>query len=145
MTYVTANQLESYLCNYGWKYESSGENGWRTGFQGITRLYPLTIKLVSSYISFEIKPLIDLKVDCLTTPGLARFLLEMNSKLKFVKIGVNKAGIIVLSAQAMVIGFDYDSFARVIGIMGYYAEEIVPQIYDRIGSGLGGPRPMLLS
>lgn len=144
MTYVTADQLESFLCNYGWKYESIGENSWRTGFQGESRLYPLAIKLASTYVSFEIRPLIDLKVDCLTTPGLSRVLLELNNKLKFVKIGISKGGVIVLSAQAMVVGFDYENFARMIGIMGYYAEEIVPQIYECIGSGIGGPRSMLL-
>jgi hypothetical protein len=145
MTYVTADQLESYLVNYGWKFEATGENGWRTGFQGSSRLYPLTIKLADTYVSFEIRPLIDLKVDCLTMPGLSRFLLEINNKLKFVKLGVTRQGVIILSAQALVVGFDYEHFARLIGVMGYYADEIAPQIYDRIDSGIGGQRPALLS
>jgi hypothetical protein len=145
MTYVTATQLESYLNSYGWKFETTGENVWRTGFQGNSRLYPLAITLADSYVSFEIRPLIDIKVDCLTMPGLARHLLNINNKLKFAKVGVSKQGVIVLSAQAMVMGFDYEAFARLIGVLGYYADEIAPQIYDRINTGVAARRPALLS
>lgn len=145
MTYVTAAQLESYLNSYGWKFEATGENGWKTGFQGNSRLYPLSIKLCDTYVSFEIRPLIDIKVDCLTMPGLARYLLEMNNRLKFVKLGVSKYGVIVLSAQAMVSGFDYETFARMIGVLGYYADEVAPQIYDRITTGSDARRPAFLS
>src|SRR4051794_6388849 len=121
MSQLTANGLETMLTEYGWAFEPTGENAWRTGFQGEQRLFPLCIKLTNTCVSFEVRPLIDLTLDSIRSPVLSRDLLELNSRMQMVKVAVDEGGEVSLSCQVLVNGFDYEMLGRVLGIIGYYA------------------------
>lgn len=145
MSELTADRLESMLQEYGWTFEPAGENTWRTGFQGEQRLYPLAIRLTQTCISFEVRPLIDLTLDAVHSPVLSRELLELNEKLQLAKVAVNEGGEVSLSCQVLVSGFDAEKLGRVLGILGYYADEVAPEIYHRLAAyGFYG-RPAMLS
>jgi hypothetical protein len=144
---VTAEVLEAYLTEYGWTYHSAGENVWVTGFQGDTRLYPLLIRLSSTCVSFEIRPLLELDIDPRRAPQLVRELLELNQKLQLVKLALTEGGELMLACQLLAIGFDFETLTRALGILAYYADEIAPDLHARLeqAARLGGREPRLLS
>lgn len=145
---LTPATIESYLTEYGWTFEpaasATGESTWTTGFQGETRLYPLAIKLSNTCVGFEVRPLIDLTLDRARWPELARDLLELNNRLQLVKLGVAEGGEIVLACQVLVSGFDFETLARILGIIGYYADELTPEIYGRLAAYCPEVAPALL-
>lgn len=132
MSILTAEVLEAYLTDYGWTFHHVGDNAWSTGFQGDHRVFPLTIRLSSTCIAFEIRPLLDLDIDPRRAPSLVRELMELNHKLQLVKLALTEGGDLTLSCQLLATGFDFDMLARVLGILAYYADEIVPDIYARV-------------
>lgn len=138
MSSITPEILEAYLTEYGWNFHTLGDNAWTTGFQGDRRLYPLLIKLSETCISFEIRPLLELDIDARRIPLLVRELLELNHKLQIVKLAFNEGGELTLSCQLLVTGFDFESLTRILGILAYYADEIAPDIYERIEQIAGG-------
>ena len=142
---ISPELLETYLAEYGWDFEPEGEGGWTTGFQGEARVYPLRIKLSNTCISFEVRPLIDLTLDRTRWPELAIDLLELNHRLQLVKLGVTDGGEIVMSCQVLSSGFDYETLARILGIVGYYADEVAPEIYGRLAAYCPETRPAFLS
>jgi len=145
MSQLTADRLETMLTEYGWTFESTGDNSWRTGFQGEQRLYPLMIQLTSTCVSFEVRPLIDLTLDSVRCPVLSRDLLELNARMQVVKVAVSEGGEVSLSCQVLASGFDSEMLSRILGIIGYYADEVAPEIYHRMAAyGFYG-RPTLLS
>ncbi len=142
---LSSATIESYLTEYGWTYEAGTEEStWTTGFQGETRLYPMSIKLSHTCVSFEIRPLIDLVLDRARWPELAHDLLELNNRLQLVKLGVTDGGEIVLACQVLAAGFDFEILARILGIIGYYADEVAPEIYGRLAAYCPEVAPALL-
>jgi len=145
MPQLTSDRLEDLLTEYGWTFESTGENAWRTGFQGEQRLFPLCIRLTQTCISFEVRPLIDLVLDGVSSPLLSREMLELNDSLQLVKLAVSDLGEVSLVCQVLANGFNSDMLGRILGILGYYADEVAPEIYQRLADiGFYG-RPTLLS
>ncbi len=145
MGQLTADKLETMLTEYGWTFETVGSNAWQTGFQGEQRLFPLRIRLTPTCVSFEVRPLIDLSLDAVSCPALSRGLLELNDRMQLVKVAVTEGGEVSLACQVLAAGFDFDMLARILGIIGYYADEIAPEIYQRLAAfGFYG-RPTLLS
>ena len=122
------------LTEYGWTFETTGANVWRTGFQGEQRLYPLAIRLTSTCVSFEVRPLIDLTLDSVRCPVLSRDLLELNDRMQMVEVAITESGEVSLACQVLAAGFDYEMLGRVLGILGYYADEVAPNIYQRMAS-----------
>jgi hypothetical protein len=120
---------------------------WVTGFQGDTRLYPLLIRLSSTCVSFEIRPLLELDIDPRRAPQLVRELLELNQKLQLVKLALTEGGELMLACQLLAIGFDFETLTRALGILAYYADEIAPDLHARLeqAARLGGREPRLLS
>lgn len=134
MESITPELLETYLREYGWSFEALGDDTWCTGFQGETRLYPLTISLSSTCVSFEVRPLIDLQLDRSRWPEMSHYLLQLNARLQLVKLGVGEGGELMLSCQVLTAGFDYETMNRILGILGYYADELAPEIYGRLAT-----------
>jgi hypothetical protein len=132
MPHVTSEQLEAYLSEYGWSYAQETCGSLRTGWQGEDRLFPLIIKLSSTCVSFEVRPLVDLDLDWSQWPELSRDLLELNSQTKLVKLAVSDAGDVSLSCQVLAAGFDFEMLSRILGIIGYYADEITRDILARL-------------
>lgn len=145
MSQLTPNDLESLLREYGWTFEPSGDNQWLTGFQGHSQLFPLTIRLNHTCVSFEVMPLVDATVDLGHLPHLSRELLELNARLQLVKVGVSPEGEIGLSCQILSQGFDIDTLTRTLGILGYYADELGPDLAAKIVSVEHSDRPAWLS
>ena len=132
MSTLTAEVLEAYLTDYGWTFHPIGENAWTTGFQGDHRVYPLTIRLSGTCVSFEIRPLLDLDLDPRRTPSLIRDLLELNHKLQLVKLALTDCGELAMACQILTLEFNYAMLTTVLGILAYYADEIVPEICARV-------------
>lgn len=132
MTQLTPDLLETHLAQYGWTFESDGPNRWRTGFQGEQRFFPLSIKLSETCVSFEVKPLLDLEVDWQKSRALLRELLTLNARLQLVKLALHPDGDLVLACQVLTAGFDYEMLAHILGILGYYAEEVTPDIHAKL-------------
>lgn len=142
---LTSDTLESLLTEYGWTFEAKGGNIWTTGFQGEQRLYPLQIRLTQTCVSFEVRPLVDLTVELGRWPDLSRDLLELNSRMQIVKVGVTEDGELTLACQVLSTGFDFEMLTRILGIIGYYADEVTPEIYHRLAVRGDDGRPTLLS
>lgn len=145
MTPVSPAQLESFLSEYGWAYEPLGHSAWSTGFQGNSHLFPLAIKLTTTCVSFEVRPFLGLAIDWIHWPELSRDLLELNNKVQLVKVALSEHGEVCLSCQVLSAGFDYDQLQRILGIIGYYADELAPEIQARFESYKRGDRPTLHS
>ena len=145
MAEVTPDQLEAYLTEYGWTFEAHGLNLWTTGFQGERRTFPMNIRWTPTCLSFEVRPYLDLGVDWPRSPELARDLLELNARMQLVKVGLSETGEVLLSCQVLVAGFDYECFGRILGIIGYYADELAPEIYSKVEIYDPERRPTLLS
>ena len=145
MSQLTGDQLEAMLVDYGWTFEALGPNVWRTGFRGEQRLFPLHIRLSQTCISFEVEPLVDLKLDASRWTMVSRDLLELNAKLQLVKVAISDGGEVTLACQVLVAGFSADTLHRVLGIIGYYADEVAPEIYQRLAATPVDKRPPLLS
>jgi hypothetical protein len=145
MADVTPDQLETYLTEYGWKFSPVSQGVWSTGFQGERRLFPLRIRLTNTVLSFEVRPFVELCVDWRRCPELARDLLELNGRLQLVKVALADTGDVTLSCQVLTAGFDYDTLTRILGILGYYADELSPEIHAKVESYGATGRPPLLS
>ncbi len=145
MTQLTAQAFESLLEDYGWSFEKVDEEQWHTGFQGAQRYFPLNIKLSQTCVSFEVSPLIDLLVDSPRDHGLTRELLELNSRLQLAKIAVSEMGEVSLSCQVLTNNFGLETLGRVLGILGYYADEIAPEIYEKLATVGFDEIPTMLS
>lgn len=134
MSQITAHSLESMLTDYGWAFQNTGENHWLTGFQGSERYFPLSIRLTQTCVSFEIRPLIDLRIDSPRYQMLSRELLELNTRLQVAKLAVNDVGEVSLACQVLANSFDADMLGHILGIIGYYADEVAPEIYHRLAA-----------
>jgi hypothetical protein len=132
------------LARYGWSFERIGADAWRTGFQGEKRSHSMHISLSGTCVSFEVRPLIDVLVDCGRWPRLPRELLELNGRLKLVKVAVNEDGEVTLACQVLTASLSYDAFSRLLGIIGYYAEEVGPEILARLTAASQAPTQQLL-
>ena len=132
MSTLTAEELEAYLTDYGWYFHTVGKNAWSTGFQGDQRVYPMTIRLSATCVSFEIRPLLDLDLDLRRTPTLVREFLELNHKLQMVKLTLTESGELSMACQLLTLGFDFEILACILGILAYYADEIAVEIHARI-------------
>jgi hypothetical protein len=132
MERCTGAVLETYLADYGWTYRASGDQQWKTGFQGEEGVFPLVIRLTETWISFQIQPFLKLSIDWDNWPEIACRLLELNSKSPLAKLSISGEGHIELTLEALNHGFDYEEFCLMIGLLGFYAD----QFYDDILSHL---------
>ena len=105
----------------------------------------LTRRLTQTCVSFEVRPLVDLTLELGRWPGLSRELLELNSRMQLVKVGVSEEGEVSLACQVLAAGFDIEMLGRILGILGYYADEVAPEIYHNMASYGTYDRPTLLS
>jgi hypothetical protein len=65
---------------------------------------------------------------------LSRELLELNTRLQVAKLAVNDVGEVSLACQVLANSFDADMLGRILGIIGYYADEVAPEIYHRLAA-----------
>lgn len=132
MGHVKPEQLEAYLSEYGWSYVMETEGQLQTGWQGETRQYSMSIRLSSTCVSFEVTPLVELDFDWGRWPKLGRDLLELNSRMKLVKLAVGDDGDVSLSCQVLAAGFNFEMLSRILGIIGYYADEATKEIFFQL-------------
>lgn len=145
MAHVTPQLLEGYLAAYGWNFEALDGNVWRTGFDVDGRVFPMQIKLSATCVSFEVTPWAGATLEGREASDLSRDLLELNGRLQLVKLGLDQDGEILLSCQVLAAGFDFDMLSHILGIIGYYAEELAPMLQERFETLDPGARPPLLS
>lgn len=142
MNRCTSELLESFLVDYGWAFRREGESGsgvkvegtslWKTGFRGEEHIFPLSIIMTETWISFVIQPFVPLSVDWESWPEISRLLLELNARATMAKFSISAEGRIELGIEVLNAGFTYESFTLTMGLLGYYAD----CYYDEILSGL---------
>ena len=91
------------------------------------------------------RPLIDVVLDCKHSDSLSRDLLELNARIQLVKLGMTEAGELSLSCQVLASQFDAETLGAILGIIGYYADEVAPDIYHRLATLNRNERPSMLS
>ncbi|MBC7532368.1 MAG: YbjN domain-containing protein, partial [Oligoflexus sp.] len=140
MNRCTSEMLESFLADYGWAFRREGDgNGnrdgsgmWKTGFRGEEQIFPLSIIMTETWISFIVQPFVELSVDWDSWPEISRLLLELNARATMAKFSISLEGRIELSIEVLNAAFTYDSFSLTMGLLGYYADSY----YDEILSDL---------
>ena len=132
MERCTGSILEDFLNSYGWTYRALGNDEWRTGFQGQEQSYPLHIRLLDSWISFQITPYLGLEIDWDSWPEIARWLLELNGSSSLVRLSLSESGAIELGMEVLNTGFSYESFSTSMGILGFYADFFYDEILSRL-------------
>ena len=138
MLKLTAEVLEGYLTEYGWKFERIAEDHWSTGFQGDHLYYPLLIKRTQTFVSFTICPLILMSLEeKFAADFLMKEILGLNEKIQLVKLSINEFGELCLSLQIFNANFDFQIMSQVLGILCYYAEELAPDLKKKLFVILG--------
>lgn len=132
MERCTSQMLEAFLADYGWVFRSAGENEWLTGFEAEECSFPLRISLTETWISFQIQPFLGIKIDWECWPEISRWLLDLNHTSPLVKLSINAEGFIELNLDVLNMGFQYDGFCTILGLIGFYAD----MFYDDILSHL---------
>jgi hypothetical protein len=89
--------------------------------------------------------LVESTLDVRRWPELSRELLELNDRMQIVKVGMSESGEVTLSCQVLAAGFDYEMLTRILGILGYYADEVAPDIAQRLDADGFSGRPPFLS
>ena len=137
---LNANQLGQYLDDYGWTYYEHSHDTLMSGWQTDKRSYPLTLNLSDTCLSLAVEPLLKLDIDWSLWPEIVRDILELNQDIQLAKLALTPEGSIVLSCQMLTKNMTYENFSDTLGIIGYYAEELYDQLFDRIfKSGLLTP------
>lgn len=132
MNRCTGELLESFLADYGWAFRREGEGMWKTGFRGEEQIFPLSIILTETWISFVVQPFVELSIDWDSWPEISRLLLELNARATMAKLSISLEGRIELSIEVLNAAFTYESFSLTMGLLGYYADSY----YDEILSDL---------
>ena len=128
----TAAQLEGLLSGYGWHFRSSGENTWKTGWQGNDRYFGLEVNLGDHWITFSVQPLLHTAVNWGRAPEFMRHLLELNNEMKMATLALDDSGHIVLRSQVLTSGFDMESLTFVLGVLGYYADSLTKDLILKV-------------
>lgn len=127
---VTATVLEAYMEKYGWSFEATNADHWKTGFNDGDHVFGLNIRLSSTFLLFEISPLIDIDIEWDLWPEVLVELLEINDQLPILKVSLSSEGKVILTAESLTSGFDYDCFCNIVGILGEHASSIRLKLFE---------------
>ena len=131
-----SQSLESYLGKYGWDFVKKTEKRIITGWQGDNRSYPLTIETSDTWVSFKVKPFLNLNIDWDSWPEIAVQLMEINDSTSMVKLSIDPDGNIVLGLDVFLSDLNYDRFSEALGVVGHYTELLYDEfltVLDNIG------------
>jgi hypothetical protein len=153
MTHVTSDCLGAFFHRYGWQFEAQADGRFESGWQGERRYYPLAVRWTPATVTFEVRPFLSVSPGAHGAwhewPALTRELLEVNQQLKLVRLVASSSGELSLTCRVLTAGFNYASFARILEVLGYYADvlqaEISPRLMARGYLGAPSDVPMLLS
>jgi len=134
MERCTGPLLENYLSTYGWTFRASGNQEWKTAFQGQDQSFPLRIHLTDTWISFVIEPYLNLDIDWESWPEISRCLLELNGTSSMVRLSLCGKGQIEMGLEALNNRFCYESFCTCMGLLGFYADQFYDEILGRLDS-----------
>jgi len=126
---IRPTHIEDFFSRYGWNISLASPSVWNSGFLGNHGFYPLKASLTDTFLALEVCPLIEYAPNCdsCADPWDERFLkaaLQFNNDLQFVKLGLNIKGQLTLSCQIINIDLDYEKFSTVVGVLGYYCDEL---------------------
>ncbi len=138
MFQCTADDLLAFFKFYGWEAKFGDDGRCRTGWQGRNKNYAMEVVVNATLVAFNVSPLIVLGADLRRSTEILSLLLELNSDAQLVKLSIGEEGAVTLSATALVDGFRYQNFARLIEILGYYCDlfyEIISVTLSNFGGG----------
>ena len=121
-------ELESYLCRYGWQYRIGSDDEVQTGWQGENRSYPLRIIVGSTWISFRVQPFLGLDIDWESWPEIATQVLEINDGTNMARLSIDEEGRLVLGMEIFTDDLNFTRLSNVLGIIGYYSDLIYEDI-----------------
>ncbi len=131
------NLAESYLNTYGWNFRTQDCGSILTGWVGQEeQSFRLQIFFYDIWLSLQVKPLGDLKIDWESWPEISRFLLEFNDATHMAKVSLAHDGQILLSLDLFITGLSYQQFTEGLGVLAHYAEQLYDQLlayFDQIG------------
>lgn len=130
MDQISSQQIEGFLCQYGWNFKKVDESHYETGWQGKKRSFPMTISICDTWIGFEITPFLETEIDWESWPEVSAFLLEFNDRSRMVKASTNEQQLICLSIEAFASRFCFAEFSDCLGILGFYADQLDDELHD---------------
>ncbi len=119
-----------WLTRYGWNFEKVDDQLWMTGWQGDTKSFPLTVRINSTWVHFEVPHLVDFEVDFNIWPELSKKILELNNEVQMLKLSLDEEAKISLSGQIYCKNLDFHMFSETLGVIGYYADELFSMLID---------------
>jgi len=125
----TSQLLENFFNKYGWSFEKLNDSCWLSGWSSEEREYPLTVHLSEEIVVFEVRPFMEFNIDCKLFPEFLSKILQLNAMCKLVKLSLSPDGQLILSLHALSIYFSFEHFSYILGILGYYADELMREIY----------------
>ncbi|MCP4501837.1 MAG: YbjN domain-containing protein [Deltaproteobacteria bacterium] len=116
-------QLDGFFDEYGWQFEKSEEQLFRTGFVGETGQYDIWIRLTEHWVYFIIHPFVKPVTDPMAKAEVCRVLLEANFAINMAKFAMDETGEVSLSVELPVSGFRYSHFSDALTAISHYADD----------------------
>jgi len=128
---MNVETIHSYLHDYGWTYQPSGNSCVLTGWEGEHGEYPLEIKINQTCMRFSVSPLIELNFPRKPPSEMIRFLLGLNESTHFVKLNIKSSGKVNLYIDVLTSSISYEVFTQTIEIIGYYCDMLSTKIIEK--------------
>ena len=137
MDQVTLFDIQSYFKRYGWSYQRDGHTYSYVSEAG--RTYSIRASVNPTFVSFEslILTVPDYCSSRSTRIDIIQRLTDLNAENSLIKLIVDRQGSVLMLVDHLALGFKYQHFELVIGIMGYYTDVIhtvINEVVDSIRS-----------
>lgn len=134
MTICTPCILEGYMDRFGWTYKASRPSIWKTGFSGDDTVYSLEVQLSDTSVRFEMFPLVDFDIKWDLWPEILEELYEIGDSQPVLNLCVDKKELLLLSCESAIVGFDYNNFCNIVGVLGHHADRVREKIRSVLNS-----------
>ncbi len=120
---MTFDEIEACLRADGWPVETLRDHSLRTGFQGISKAFPVFVYTEGSYVVFAIVPYRKLPGDEALARTLMDTLLRLNDQMVFAKFSVDEDGDAILSVEYPMSYLNESSLRDALDVLAYYANQ----------------------
>jgi hypothetical protein len=116
--------IESFLSQYGWKYERLDDSSLVTGFRGEAKSFTLFFRVAGAWLLFSI-------LDYVSAPppecegSLLRHIARSNLETVFAKLAIDDLGNVVVVADLPMVFLSYDVFVEALEAFCFFTEESI--------------------
>ena len=125
---IAPETIDSFFEQYGWTFERSGDDTWRTGFRGDTSSFRIFVKVTEHWVFFTIAPLVIAPKDEELTRRLHWHLLRLNRDINMAKFCIDSDSDVVLTVELPTENLDYSEFSDALGALSHYADDTYLEI-----------------